>query len=91
MYAGNQPDCPFSIDNSANEIVKWLVSPISKTSRNIMADSWFSSISLAEKLLKNNNLTFLDTVKKNKREILKEFLTTKNRQICYSFPDFKTI
>ncbi|XP_025412701.1 piggyBac transposable element-derived protein 4-like [Sipha flava] len=64
IYAGKQPDGPFSIDNSASEVVKRLVSPISKTGRNITADNWFASISLAEELLKNHNLTLVATIKK---------------------------
>lgn len=89
IYAGKQPDGPFSIDNSASEVVKRLVSPISKTGRNITADNWFASVSLAEELLKNHNLTLVATIKKNKREIPKEFLVTKNRELCSSYFGFQ--
>jgi len=94
IYAGKQLDGPFSIDNSASEVVKRLVSPISKTGRNIMADNWLASVSLAEELLKNHNLTLVATIKKNKREIQKKFLITKNRELCsfyFGFQDNKSL
>ncbi|KAL4104559.1 hypothetical protein QTP88_019854 [Uroleucon formosanum] len=53
------------------------------------ADNWFASVSLAEELLKNHNLTLVATIKKNKREIPKEFLVTKNRELCSSYFGFQ--
>lgn len=46
--------------------------------RCIVADNWFSSIPAAEKLLEKG-LTFVGTLRKNKRQILKEILSTKDR------------
>ncbi|KAE9529157.1 hypothetical protein AGLY_011953 [Aphis glycines] len=89
IYAGKQPDGQFPIYNSASEVVKRLVSPISKTGRNITANNWFASVSLAEELLKNHYLTLVATINKNKKEILKEFLLSKNRELCSSYFGFQ--
>lgn len=49
IHAGKQPESLFSIDDSASEIVKQLVSPISKTGRNITADNGYKpSLQLSE-------------------------------------------
>lgn len=51
---------------------------IEGSNRNITADNWFSSIQVIEEL-KKRQLTYLGTLKKNKREIPPEFLPNKNR------------
>lgn len=54
------------------------MSTISKISRNITADNWFKSVSLDNELLKNHNLPLVSKINKNKREISKQFVLTKN-------------
>lgn len=54
--------------------------PLFKTNRNITADNWFSSVELAL-LLKQNGLTYVGTMKKNKREIPPNFLPAKKREV----------
>lgn len=60
------------------QTVMSLAEPILKTNRNITGDNWFSSIELVDKL-KQNGLTYVGTLRKNKREIPPEFLPHKNR------------
>lgn len=55
-----------------------LIPPIDGTNRNITADNWFSSMELVRELQKHN-LTYVGTVKKNKREIPNQFQPNKNR------------
>nr|CAH7722706.1 unnamed protein product [Callosobruchus chinensis] len=50
-----------------------LAKPIFNSNRNITADNWYSSIQLADILLKNK-LTLVDTLKKNKAQIPPSFL-----------------
>ena len=61
--------------------------------RNITADNWFSSLQLVEEL-KKRDITYLGTLKKNKREIPPEFLPKKNRPLgscIYGFTKDVTI
>ena len=55
-----------------------LSKPIINTNRNITADNWFSSLELSEKL-RENGLTYVGTIRKNKREIPPSFLPQKNK------------
>lgn len=55
-----------------------LVSPIEGSNRNVTADNWFSSIELVN-ILKEKRLTFVGTLKKNKREIPPEFKPSRHR------------
>lgn len=64
-----------------------LVKPIENSNRNVTADNWFSSIPLAELLLQKK-LTYLGTLKKNKREIPPEFKPSKNRAVGSSLYGF---
>lgn len=57
-----------------------LVKPIEGTNRNITADNWFSSLELVEQL-KNRGLTYVGTLKKNKKEVPAEFLPKRNRKV----------
>lgn len=49
------------------------------THRNITADNWFSSVELMEKLLERG-LTYIGTLKKNKRHIPPSFQASKTRE-----------
>lgn len=64
-----------------------LCSIIEGSNRNITADNWFSSIQLAEKL-KDRQLTYLGTLRKNKKEIPLEFLPNRKRLVESSIYGF---
>lgn len=55
-----------------------LIPPISGTNRNVTADNWFSSVELIRELRKHN-ITYVGTLKKNKREVPYEFQPHKDR------------
>lgn len=66
-----------------------LAKPIERTRRNVTADNWFSSVELANELLKRD-LTFVGTLKQNKTEITPEFKPKKSREVntsLYGFTD----
>lgn len=70
-----------------------LVKPIAQTNRNITADNWYSSIELVDEL-KKIGLTYVGTIKKNKRQIPAEFLPTRKREInstAFGFQKDKTM
>lgn len=79
-YVGTQPEGPYKLSNSAEDIVLRLVYPVAGTNRNITGDNWFTSLSLSNKLLQEKKLTYIGTMRKNKREIPPQFLPNKNRQ-----------
>lgn len=54
--------------------------PLPRTNRNVTADNRFSSIELVDEQSKRN-LTYVGTVKKNKREIPNSFQAQKSREI----------
>lgn len=72
IYCGKQPDGPYQLENSGAEVVKRLIEP---------SDNWFTSIPLAESLIRNYNLTFVRTIRKNKPEIPPTFINTKNKEV----------
>lgn len=53
--------------------------PIINTNRNVTADNWFSSIELVQELQKRK-LTYVGTLKKNKKEIPTEFLPNRTKE-----------
>lgn len=73
--------------------VLYLAKPVFNTNRNITGDNWFSSIELVDQL-KQNGLTYVGTLRKNKREIPPEFLPHKVREVgstLFGFTSDKTL
>lgn len=84
LYTGNQPLGPFTINNSALSVVKRLIEPIKQTGRNITIDNWFTSVALADDLLKDR-ITLIGTIRKNKRELPPDFISIRNRELYSSY------
>lgn len=72
-----EEDRNFSIPTQA---VLRLAQPVVGSNRNVTADNWFSSVEVVEQLRKRN-LTYVGTLKKNKREIPPSFLPNRNRPV----------
>jgi hypothetical protein len=89
IYAGKQPEGPYQLSNSPADVVERIISPISGSGRNVTVDNWFTSVPLAMKLLKDNNLTLLGTIRKNKKEIPPQLVQTKNKAINTSMFCFR--
>lgn len=68
----------------AKNIVERLIKPISGTFRNVTCDKRFTSFELISSLLNNHRLTYVGGVKKNKKELPKEFVDTKHQSPHYS-------
>lgn len=89
VYVGNQPDGPYKFSNSPGDVVERLSAPVSGTGRNITIDNWFTSCELAEKMLTKHKLTIVGTLRKNKRQIPPEFVSTKGRELNSSLFGFQ--
>lgn len=81
IYAGKQPDGPYKVSNDSQSVVVRLIRHCSGTGRNITADNYFTSVPLANTLLDEHRLTYVGTLRKNKREIPPIFLNTKIRPL----------
>lgn len=93
IYVGKQPEGPFYQDTSTKSVVQRLIAPISGTGRNVTMDNWFTSVTLADDLLRDHNLTLVGTLRKNKPEIPNEF-KNKNMQehkTTFGFQPTKTL
>lgn len=89
VYAGKQPEGPYRVDNSGLSVVNRLVQPVSGTGRNITTDNWYTSVPLAESLLRDHKLTLVGTLRKNKKEIPPEFINARIRAENSSMFAFK--
>lgn len=78
VYVGKQPEGQFAVENTGKAVVERLIEPIVNTGRNVTMDNWFTSLPLCQSLLEKK-LTVVGTIKKNKREIPKEFVEGKTR------------
>nr|CAH7758961.1 unnamed protein product [Callosobruchus chinensis] len=76
VYVGQQPEGEFRQSNDPKSVVLRLIMPITKTGRNITVDNWFTSYELINELLESHNLTFVGTIRKNKRQLPSEFVNT---------------
>ena len=88
IYAGQQPEGPFKVDNSPSAIVKRLCTPLFGSARNVTMDNWYTSYPLAKELL-SKKLTIVGTLKKNKAMIPVEFLEAKTREVFSSIFGFQ--
>lgn len=80
VYTGKQPDGPYAVSNSPEDIVCRLIEPIHNTGRNVTVDNWYTSIPLAIRLLHDHRLTLVGTIRKNKAQIPPAFQANKDRQ-----------
>lgn len=62
-----------------------IIEPISGTNRNLTKDNWFTSVELIKKLFDEHKITYVSTIKKNKRELPPEFSNTRAR------PEFSSV
>lgn len=85
VYAGSQPNGPYKISNSSEDVTLRMVEPISQTNRNVTTDNWFTSIPLSEKLLNDHKLTIVGTIKSTRIGVPPELKPNPNRIIKSSY------
>jgi len=79
LYCGKQKPGPYDVSNKPYDIVQRLSKDIERSNRNIKIDNYYTSILLADDLIKKG-LTIIGTLKANKREIPPQFIT-KSREV----------
>lgn len=80
VYVGKQPDGPYSVDNSSKALVLRLSDIIRNSGRNITCDNFFTSIPLIDILQREYRLTVIGTIRKNKKELPKQFTESRGRE-----------
>lgn len=93
IYAGKQPDGPFCISNKPTDVVKRMAGPLFGTGRNITGDNWFTDLDLIDEL-KLKKLSYVGTVRKNKRQLPASFVNVKGRKqrtSMFGFNDDKVL
>ncbi|UYV68941.1 hypothetical protein LAZ67_6001730 [Cordylochernes scorpioides] len=90
IYSGKNPEGPCNVSNSPSDVVERLCEPIKGTGRNVTMDNWFTSYSLALKLLQQFRLTIVGTLKRNKKEIPSEFVISRGRNVHTSVFGFQS-
>ena len=88
IYAGKQPVGPYSLSNKPEDVVRRLTAPISGSGRNITADNWFTDIDLVQEL-KEKKLSYVGTLKRNKRQLPPELVVSKGRKELSSLFGFQ--
>lgn len=84
VYVGTQPEGPYKLSTSSEEVTIRLVEPIAGTNRNLTCDNWFTSVPLAERLLQEKQLTLVGTIRSNRVGIPQEMKANKDRAIYSS-------
>ena len=74
--------------NLGSKVVLKLSEPFQKSGRNITSDNFFTNLELGKKLLMQN-LTIVGTIRKNRKEIPAEFVSTKDRKEFTTLYGFK--
>lgn len=88
VYAGKQNNIPNPRKLAIPTLnVLSLIQPIANTNRNVTGDNWFSSLQLVEELSRHK-LTYVGTMRQNKREIPQQFLPNKERPVYSSLFGF---
>ena len=88
IYAGKQPDGPYSLSNKPADVVRRLTAPISASGRNITTDNWFTDIDLVQEL-KEKKLSDVGTLKRNKRQLPPELVVSKGKKELSSLFGFQ--
>ncbi|XP_026476242.1 piggyBac transposable element-derived protein 4 [Ctenocephalides felis] len=79
IYAGQQPNGPFQNSNKPSDVIRRLIQPILGSGRNLTADNWFTEFDLVEEL-RQNKISYVGTVRKNKKQLPPEFITSIGRK-----------
>ena len=74
--------------NLGSKVVLKLSEPFQKSGRNITSDNFFTNLELGRKLLMQN-FTIVATIRKNRKKLPAEFVSTKDRKEFTTLYDFQ--
>lgn len=80
VYTGKNLQNKKSSFSHPTDVVLCIIKPIENTNQNVTCDNWYTSMELTNELRKKE-LTYVGTVKKNKRMMSKEFLPDRKRLV----------
>lgn len=88
IYCGkdNADDGPCK--DLGGKVVRQLLEPLQCDGRNITTDNYFTSLALARDVLKTKKATLVGTVRTNRVELPKEFITPAGRELYSSLVGF---
>lgn len=81
IYVGAQPNGPYKLPQSAEEVTILMIQPIAGINRNVKSDNWFTSVPLAERLLHEKQLTLVGTIRFNRVGVLNEIRPHKEQAV----------
>ncbi|UYV75310.1 hypothetical protein LAZ67_12003455 [Cordylochernes scorpioides] len=89
IYSGKNPEGPYNVSNSPSDVVERLCESIKGTGRNVTmcVDNWFTSYSLALKILHQYRLTIVGTLKRNERKSPQSLSSAE----CFGFQNEMTL
>jgi len=73
--------CEDKAANSSAQIVRNITEHIRGSGKNITMDRYYTTVDLAEELVKERNLTMLGTLQSNRKEIPEKFKQAKGRDV----------
>lgn len=86
IYDEKQPDGSFKISNKSSDVER-LALLLYESSCNIMADYWCTDIIFVSDV-KSSRLSYVGTVRKNKRQFFIKFVMTKSKSENFSLLGF---
>lgn len=85
VYLGTQPPGPYCLSSKTPDLVERMCQPISGSARNVTMDNWFTSFEVATRMLEDHKITIVGTMRRNKREVPREFLAPNRPQYSSIF------
>ncbi len=88
VYCGKESANEGPCKDLGGKVVRQLLQPLQCDGRNITTDNYFTSLNLARDILKLKKATLVGTVRTNRVELPKEFITPVGRELYSSLVGF---
>lgn len=88
IYCGKESADAAPTKDLGGKVVRQLLLPLHCEGRNITTDNYFTSLALSRDILQTKKATLVGTIRTNRVELPKEFVTPKGRQLYSSLVAF---